>query len=65
MKKILSSLLKHPACTLLAIFFAIVLMIPNVVLCFTESMGFWTGMANILLPLGFYMLVISLFRRTG
>lgn len=65
MKKMLSSVLRHPACTLLAIFFTIVLMIPNVALCFTESMGFWAGLANVVLPLGFYMLLISLFRHTG
>ncbi len=64
-KKILNSILRHPACTLLAIFFTFVMMVPNVVLCFTESMGVLDSCVNVLLPLGFYMLCISLFRHTG
>lgn len=64
-KKIFDSILSHPACTLLAIFFTIVMMVPNVVLCFTESMGVLDSCVNVLLPLGFYMLCISLFRHTG
>lgn len=50
---------------MLAAFFVAVLMVPNVVLCITESMTFLACLANILLPLGFYMLLLSAFRRTG
>lgn len=50
---------------MLAIFTCIVLMVPNVALCCTESMHAVDAVGNILLPLGFYMLFISLFRRTG
>lgn len=41
------------------------ILIPNIALCVTEGMGAWSSMANILLPLGFYMAIISAFKRTG
>lgn len=65
MNKFISSVLQRPACTLLAVFFTAVLMVPNVALCVTESLGLLGSIVNIMLPLGFYMLLISLFRRTG
>lgn len=63
--KIMTSVLRHPACTLLAVFYTIVMMVPNIALCFTESMGLLDSAVNILLPMGFYMIFIAVFRRTG
>ncbi len=64
-RRIIDSILRHPACTLLAVWFVFVLMVPNVMLCFTEAMGLSDAFVNIVLPLGFYMILISMFRRTG
>ncbi len=52
-------------CLILAIALPVVLIVPNAVLAFTESMGFWGGLANIALPLGVYGLLLSLTRRIG
>lgn len=40
-------------------------MIPNVILDHTEMYGFWSIMAGIMLPLGFYITLCSCIRRTG
>ncbi|MCM1448963.1 MAG: lipid A phosphoethanolamine transferase [Clostridiales bacterium] len=61
----MSSMLKKPACTMLAVCMCVVIMVPNVALCVTESMKAVDILGNILLPLGFYMMVISAFRKTG
>ncbi|MDE6309025.1 MAG: sulfatase-like hydrolase/transferase, partial [Muribaculaceae bacterium] len=50
---------------ILAIAVPLTLIIPNVILSFTESMGFWGGMANVLLPMGVIGLLMTLSRRTG
>lgn len=52
-------------CLTLAIALPLVLIVPNAVLAYTESMGFWGGLANIALPLGVYGLLLSTTRRTG
>lgn len=52
-------------CLILAIAVPLTLIIPNAVLSLTESMGFWGGVANVLLPLGVFGLLMSLSRRTG
>lgn len=49
----------------LIILYVIALMVPNVALCFTESIPWMVSLTNILLPAGFYLLVMSLFKRTG
>lgn len=41
------------------------LMIPNIALCFTESLPLWASLANILLPLGAYMALMTITRKTG
>ena len=41
------------------------LMLPNIALCFTEHLSLWASATNILLPLGIYMWLISLCRKTG
>ncbi|MGN1228765.1 MAG: phosphoethanolamine transferase domain-containing protein, partial [Prevotella sp.] len=41
------------------------LMVPNVVLDITEGMSVWACIANILLPLGIYMLLMSISRKPG
>lgn len=65
MKRVVNKILAHPACTLLALYYTIIIMVPNMALCVTESMGWLPALVNIVTPLGFYMLVISMFRRTG
>ncbi len=40
-------------------------MIPNVALCFTEPVSAMSRTINILMPLGFYLLILSAFKRTG
>lgn len=52
-------------CLVLAIALPLVLIIPNVALSITESMGFWGGVANVALPLGVFGLLMSISRRTG
>lgn len=61
----LKSILRHPACTLLAIYYTIVLMVPNMALCFTEPVSAMSRVINILMPLGVYLLILSAFKRTG
>ena len=41
------------------------LLFPNIVLCHTEHLPLWAALANILLPLGIYGLIISASRKTG
>ena len=41
------------------------LMVPNVMLDITEGMSQWACVANILLPLGIYMLMMSISRKPG
>ncbi len=52
-------------CLILAVIVPLTLIIPNVALSITESMGFWGGSANILLPLGVFGLLMTVSRRTG
>lgn len=42
-----------------------VLIIPNIALCFTESMGLAACLANVLLPCGVYWLLMTLSRKPG
>lgn len=41
------------------------LIIPNIALCFTESLPLWASLANILLPFGAYMALMTITRKTG
>ncbi len=59
------AILKKPACTLLACYYIIVLLVPNVALCVTESLGAASAVVNMLVPAGLYILLLSLFHRTG
>lgn len=45
--------------------FIAALMLPVVILTFTEHNPFWVGLAALLLPLGFYCLFAALSRRSG
>lgn len=51
--------------TALAVIFPLLLIVPNVALCFTESMPLWASLANVVLPLGVYQLLMTVSRRTG
>ena len=48
-----------------AVWFVVSLMFPVVLLAFTEKNPLWTTVAGLLLPLGFYLLFVSLSRRSG
>lgn len=50
---------------ILALTLPFLLIVPNVALCFTEELLFWSAAVNILLPLSVYALLLSLWRRTG
>ncbi|MDE7154203.1 MAG: lipid A phosphoethanolamine transferase [Muribaculaceae bacterium] len=50
---------------ILALALPFLLIVPNIALCITEEMSFWSGAVNILLPLSVYALLMSLWRRTG
>lgn len=41
------------------------LTVPNVALCFSERLSLTASLANVLLPMGIYMLLMSLARKTG
>lgn len=45
--------------------FLIVLIVPNVVLCFTESMPWTAKICNVLFPFSLYYVIISRFRNCG
>ena len=45
--------------------FLFVLIVPNVVLCFTEPLPLVAKIANVLLPLGCYYLIMTLSRNCG
>lgn len=42
-----------------------VLLVPNIALDITENMSLWACVANVVLPLGVYMLLMSLSRKPG
>lgn len=50
---------------ILYVYAVIALMLPNIALCFTERLSFWACCATLLLPLGIYALLMSLFKKTG
>jgi len=50
---------------LLYIYGVIALMLPNIALCITERLSLWASGANILLPLGIYIFLMSLCKKTG
>ena len=50
---------------LLAVWFVVSLMLPVILLAFTEKNPLWITVAGILLPLGFYLSFISLSKRSG
>ena len=43
----------------------IALTVPNVALCFTEHLSAWAALANIVLPFGVYMALMSICRKPG
>lgn len=57
---------KYKSRTVVAnILFVISLLIPNLVLSFTEDYTAWSRLAGIMIPLGFYILWTTLSRRAG
>lgn len=51
--------------TLLAVYFFVSLIIPNIVLLYTEPYSIWSAEASLLMPLGFYMIWSVALRRSG
>lgn len=51
--------------SVLALLLPLLLIVPNIALCVTEHLGFWSALSNIILPLSVYSLLMSLWRRTG
>lgn len=49
----------------LALWVPLALIVPNIVLSITEPVTVWSSIANILFPLGVFLMLISLWRRTG
>lgn len=49
----------------LAVLLPLVLIVSNIALCFTEGYGIIASLVNIFLPLGVYMLLMGLWKRTG
>jgi glucan phosphoethanolaminetransferase (alkaline phosphatase superfamily) len=47
------------------VIYVIAMIIPNIFLDITEPMGIWAKIANILVPLAIYSLIISKVKRTG
>ena len=43
----------------------VALLVPGMALCFTEHLTFWGSLANVLLPLAVYLLLMSLCKKTG
>ncbi len=51
--------------TLLAVAFIAALMLPILILAYTEKNPFWVVLTSVLLPLGFYTIFAALARRSG
>lgn len=49
----------------LAIWLPVALIIPNIVLSITEQVSLTSALANIFLPLGIYLLLMAVWKRTG
>ncbi len=50
---------------ILAVVYPLLLIVPNILLDFTENLSLLSRIVNILLPLGFYFLVIASWRKVG
>ncbi len=50
---------------LLYIYATLALLLPNIALCITERLSLWASATNIILPLGIYMLLMSLCKKTA
>lgn len=46
-------------------YFLLLLVVPNIALCFTEQWPVWSKVANIFVPLSFYALILSSFKNVG
>ena len=50
---------------LLAIYFVILLVIPNLILIYTEPLSIWSAEASLFLPMGFYLMWSVALKRSG
>lgn len=50
---------------LLAIYFVVTLIVPNLVLLYTEPMTLWSAEASLFLPMGFWLLWSAALKRSG
>lgn len=53
----------HPS--VLVLYAVGALLLPNVALCFTEGMSLWANIANVVLPFGAYLLLMTLSSKPG
>lgn len=53
------------AAAVLSVMLPLLLIVPNVALCVTEKMSFWSALSNVLFPWSIYSLLMALWRRTG
>ena len=65
MKRFRIKVKKNRKALALLIWFVVTALIPNMVLAFTEHYCGWAILAGLLMPLGFYLLLLAPIRRTG
>ena len=50
---------------LLAFYFVLTLLIPNLVLLYTEPYSIWSAEASLFIPMGFYLMWSAVLKRSG
>ena len=66
MKRFDNYITGHPGSPLtMVIAYVVALCVPNVVLCFTESMSWLAAITNVVLPMGVYLMILSLSVNAG
>lgn len=61
----LRNIFRHNVCALMAVYYLVLLMVPNVLLCITEQYDALVSLVNIVMPLGLYLIILSFFRSIG
>ena len=58
-------MIKQKTTNKLFYFFLTVLILPNIIQIYTEGLGLWGNMVNIIAPIAFYILALTVGRRIG
>ena len=58
-------MMKQKTINKLFYFFLTVLILPNIIQIYTEGLGLWGNMVNIIAPIAFYILALTVGRRIG